>query len=58
MIKDFFTNTSAMTFYIISISSFFIANFVRDKIFAIYFALLIIGLICFILGLVKRFSQK
>ena len=58
MIKDFFTNTPAMTFYIISIASFFIANFVRDKSFAIYFALLTIGLIFLILGLVKRFSQK
>ena len=58
MLKDFFQNTSAMTFYIISIISFFVANFVRDKNFTVYFGLIIIGLIFFILGLIKKFTRK
>ena len=56
--KDFFANTPAITFYVISIISFFIANFVRDKNFTIYFGLIIIGLIFFVVGLTKRFKRK
>ena len=57
MFSNFLRNNSAMTFYVVSIVSFFIANFVRDKNFPIYFILLINGLIFFILGLVKRFGK-
>ncbi len=58
MFSKFLDNNSAMTFYVISIVSFFMANFIRDKNLTIYFGLLIIGLIFFILGLVKRFRRR
>ncbi len=51
----FFKNTSAMTFYILSMISFFIANYVRDKNLSAYFGLILLGVLFFILGLVKRF---
>lgn len=57
MFSNFIRNNSAMTFYIVSIISFFMANFIRDKNLTIYFGLLIIGLFFFILGLVKRFGR-
>ena len=56
--KELFRNTPIMTFYIISIVSMFIANYVREKNFTIYFGLIIFGLIFFILGLVKRFTRS
>lgn len=58
MFSKFLDNNSAMTFYVISIVIFFMANFIRDKNLTIYFGLLIIGLIFFILGLVKRFRRR
>ena len=58
MFSNFIKNNSAMTFYIVSIISFFIANFIRDKNLTIYFGLLLIGLLFFILGLIKRFGKK
>jgi pilus assembly protein TadC len=58
MINDFFKNSSPMTFYIISIISFFIANYVGNKNLQIYFSLLVIGLIFFVLGILKRFRSR
>ena len=58
MLSNFIKNNSAMTFYVVSIINFFIANFIRDKNLTVYFVLLILGLIFFILGLVKRFGKK
>ncbi len=58
MFSNFIKNNTSMTFYIVSIISFFIANFIRDKNLTIYFGLLIIGLFFFVLGLIKRFGRK
>lgn len=58
MINDFFKNSSPMTFYIISIISFFIANYVGNKNLTIYFSLLVIGLVFFVLGILKRFRSR
>ena len=58
MLSNFIKNNSAMTFYVVSIINFFIANFIRDKNLTIYFGLIILGLFFFILGLVKRFGKK
>jgi hypothetical protein len=58
MFSKFLDNYSSMTFYMISIISFFIANFIRDKNLTIYFGLLIIGLVFFVLGLIKRFRKR
>jgi hypothetical protein len=57
MFSNFLKNNSVMTFYIVSIISFFIANFIRDKNLTIYFVLLFFGLLFFILGLIKRFGK-
>lgn len=58
MFSNFIKNNTSMIFYIVSIISFFIANFIRDKNLTIYFGLLIIGLLFFVLGLIKRFGRK
>jgi pilus assembly protein TadC len=58
MISDFFKNSSPMTFYIISIISFFIANYLGNKNLPIYFSLLVIGLVFFVLGILKRFRSR
>lgn len=58
MIADFFKNSSPMIFYIISIISFFIANFVGNKNLPVYFMLLAVGLVFFVLGILKRFRSR
>jgi hypothetical protein len=58
MIADFFKNSSPMTFYIISIISFFIANYVGNKNLIPYLLLLAVGLLFFVLGILKRFRSR
>jgi len=53
-IKD----SNPIYFYFISIVSFILANLVRDKSLGFYYFLLIIGLIFFVLGFLKRMKTK
>ena len=51
-------NTPPMYLYLVSIISFILANLVRDKNLGFYYFLLIIGLVFFVLGFMKRLKTK
>jgi len=51
-------NSNPIYFYFISIVSFIVANLIRDKSLGFYYFLLIIGLIFFVLGFMKRLKTK
>jgi hypothetical protein len=51
-------NSSPIYFYFISIASFVLANLIREKSIEFYYALLVIGLVFFFLGLMKRMKTK
>jgi len=55
---DFFKNASPMFFYFISIAAFVLANVIRENNISVYYALLIVGLIFFFLGLMRRIKQR
>ncbi|WP_348824561.1 hypothetical protein [Flavobacterium aestuarii] len=51
-------NASPIFFYFISIGAFVIANAIRNINITLYYALLIIGLVFFFLGLMRRIKQR
>ena len=51
-------NTPPMYLYLVSIISFILGNVIRDKSLGLYYFLLIIGLVFFVLGFMKRFKNK
>ncbi|MBG6063418.1 hypothetical protein IWX83_003228 [Flavobacterium sp. CG_9.1] len=51
-------NTPPMYLYLVSIFSFILANLVRDKSLGFYYFLLIIGLVFFVLGFMRRLKTK
>ena len=51
-------NTPPMYLYLVSIISFILANLVRDKNLGFYYFLLIVGLVFFVLGFMKRLKSK
>ena len=51
-------NTPPMYLYLVSIVSFVLANVVRDKSVGFYYFLLIIGLVFFVLGFLRRMKTK
>ncbi|PIF63443.1 hypothetical protein C8C87_0947 [Flavobacterium sp. 120] len=51
-------NTPPMYLYLVSIISFILANIVRDKSLGFYYFLLIIGLVFFVLGFMRRLKTK
>jgi hypothetical protein len=53
-----FKNTNPIYFYFISISSFVLANIARSKSIDLYYFLLIIGVIFFVIGMVRRVKSK
>ncbi|SHM45227.1 hypothetical protein SAMN05216269_104246 [Flavobacterium xinjiangense] len=53
-----FKNTNPIYFYFISISSFVLANLIRSKSISFYYFLLLVGLVFFVLGMVKRMKNK
>ena len=55
---SFFKNTNPIYFYFISISSFVLANLIRSKSISFYYFLLLVGLVFFVLGMVKRMKNK
>jgi len=51
-------NTPPMYLYLVSIISLILANLVRDKSLGFYYFLLIIGLVFFVLGFMRRLKTK
>jgi MFS superfamily sulfate permease-like transporter len=50
-------NTSPIYFYFVSIVAFVLANMIRTTSVGFYYALLIVGLIFFFLGLIRRIKK-
>lgn len=55
---NFINNISAMYFYLISIICFVISNIIREKSLPVYYTLLVLGLVLFVLGFMKRMKTK
>ena len=51
-------NIPTMFFYLASVISFVLANLIRDKNVVFYYVLLLIGLLCFFLGIRSRIKTK
>ena len=58
MMIDFFKNSNPIYFYFVSIFSFVFANLFREKSVSFYYFLLVIGLVFFVLGFIKRMKNK
>jgi len=52
-----FKNSNPIYFYFISIIAFVLANIIRDMSIGFYYFLLVIGLVFFVLGLIKRMKK-
>jgi hypothetical protein len=50
-------NASPIYFYFVSIAAFVLANIIRTTSVGFYYALLIIGLVFFFLGLMRRIKK-
>jgi hypothetical protein len=50
-------NASPIYFYFVSIAAFVLANMIRTTSVGVYYALLIVGLIFFFLGLMRRIKK-
>lgn len=57
MFKNFYNNNSSITFYFVSIICMVLANLTMKINYYAYFGLILIGILFFILGLVKRFKK-
>ncbi|SHF75576.1 hypothetical protein SAMN05444396_101230 [Flavobacterium segetis] len=55
---SFFKNLPVLYFYLISIVSFVIANIVRDQSITIYYIVLLIGIVSFFVGIMRRVKSK
>jgi hypothetical protein len=55
---SFFKNIPTLYFYLVSIVSFVVANIIRDKNIAIYYILLLIGIVSFFFGVIRRVKSK
>ncbi|MFV8353333.1 hypothetical protein [Flavobacterium sp. XS2P14] len=51
-------NTPPLYLYLVSIISFVLANVIRDKSLGFYYFLLLVGVIFFILGFIRRMKAK
>ncbi|HKO76040.1 MAG TPA: hypothetical protein VJU52_02420 [Flavobacterium sp.] len=51
-------NYNPIYFYFISIIAFVLANVFREKSIPLYYALLVIGVIFFVLGVIRRAQNK
>ncbi|XDZ56800.1 hypothetical protein FlaCF_3848 [Flavobacterium tructae] len=47
-------NISAIAFYFVSVICFVLANVLKDSNLSVYYALLVIGIVLFFLGVLKR----
>jgi MFS superfamily sulfate permease-like transporter len=50
-------NASPIYFYFVSIAAFVLANIIRTASVGLYYALLIVGLVFFFLGLMRRIKK-
>ncbi len=50
-------NASPIYFYFVSIAAFVLANIIRTVSVGLYYALLIVGLVFFFLGLMRRIKK-
>lgn len=55
---SFFKNASPLFFYFISIISFVLSNVSKEMNITLYYGLLIVGVVFFFLGLMRRIRQK
>jgi len=51
-------NMSPVAFYFASVISFVLANVLKDKSLSFYYILLILGLVFFFMGMIKRIRSK
>lgn len=51
-------NLSPVVFYFASVISFVLANILKDKSLSFYYILLILGLVFFFMGMIKRIRTK
>ncbi|WP_167398349.1 hypothetical protein [Flavobacterium crocinum] len=51
-------NISALTFYFASVLSFVLANVLKDKNLSVYYVLLVLGIVLFFLGVLKRIKAN
>lgn len=51
-------NISALTFYFASVLSFVLANVLKYKNLSIYYVLLVLGIVLFFLGVLKRIRSN
>ncbi|WP_162847883.1 hypothetical protein [Flavobacterium zhairuonense] len=51
-------NISALTFYFASVIAFVLANVLKDKNLSVYYALLVLGIVLFFLGVFKRIKTN
>jgi len=51
-------NITPLTFYFGSVICFVLANVLRDKSLSFYYVLLVLGVILFFLGILKRLRTK
>ncbi|SHH02685.1 hypothetical protein SAMN05444372_11324 [Flavobacterium micromati] len=55
---SFFKNIPTLYFYLVSIVCFVVANIIRDKNIAIYYILLLIGIVSFFFGVIRRVKSR
>jgi hypothetical protein len=51
-------NITPVSFYFASVICFVLANVLKDKSLSIYYVLLIVGLVLFFMGMLKRLRTK
>jgi len=51
-------NITPLTFYFGSVICFVLANVLRDKILSFYYVLLVLGIVFFFMGVLKRLRTK
>ncbi|PIF30948.1 hypothetical protein CLU81_1407 [Flavobacterium sp. 9] len=51
-------NITPLSFYFASVICFVLANVLKDKSLSIYYVLLIVGLVLFFMGMLKRLRTK
>ncbi|OMQ12023.1 hypothetical protein BXU01_10980 [[Flexibacter] sp. ATCC 35103] len=51
-------NITPLTFYFGSVICFVLANVLRDKVLSFYYILLVLGIVFFFMGILKRLGTK
>ena len=53
-----FKNITPVAFYFASVLSFVLANVLKDKSLSFYYILLVLGIVFFFMGMLKRIKTK